>query len=310
MSFVYVLMGFNFDEYRDLPIDLRKKYQIVGTPDWMCDFMVSKLPIDPHASYLDPCVGRGPLIKALLKAGVREDQITAYDIIKDNISYCQSVWKNVRYKNYDLMTAETHFDYVVGVPPWVRKLPEMLVHLTFLAEKKCVLLAPFFLGNSRYKKVEAMVNDFYTENLDSLVRFALAGSQHFGVPCVYEFKSHGAVGFSSLMVDWILLNDLGDYFTFDKDSSVPSKLVLLNGQEFFLPINPVWFLPYVYSGFKVRDVKGFDILGSFKAGRKCFGLAYGSQKKLDEARAHYSSIAVKKMLTCGQEFGWRHLRAV
>ena len=302
-------MAFGFDIYNDIPIEKRKEYQVVGTPDWIWDRMVSKLTIDPKATYLDPCVGRGPGIKALLKAGVKQEQITAIDILPENVEFCKAIYPNVNYQVCDLLTLKDHYDYVVGVPPWVRKLPAMINLLEFISKKQCVLLAPFFYGNKAYSKVANMVDEFYHPDFNDLVRFALSGSQHFGVPCVYEFRRDGN-GLRYILAGWLKDNNLWEFFTPYYEESVPANLVLYEGQEYFLPINPVWFLPYVYSGFDPMDVGKLSIFGKINPKRKCYGLVYDSQSKLDKAREHYSSMTVRKMLSCGQNFGWRCLRAV
>jgi len=301
-------MGFKFDIYNDIPLETRRKYQLVGTPDWIWDRIVSNIGVFYGHTYLDPCVGRGQGIKALLKAGVKEEQITACDILEANISYCRAIWPRVNYKCCDLMFLDGKYNYVVGVPPWVRKLPEMLLHLESLTLNKCVLLAPFFYGNRSYRKVEAIVAGFHVNDFDDLLKFALAGSQYFGVPCIYEF-SHVGAGFDFILRHWIFGNSLENYFVFDKKDSVPDNLVLYSGQEFFLPINPTWFLPYVYGGFTKKDVSKMSILGVMKSGN-CYGLVYDSKEALGKAKDFYQSIVVKQVLVCGQNFGWAHLRAV
>ena len=202
-----------------------------------------------------------------------------------------------------------NYDYVVGVPPWGRKLPAMIEHLVRLSFNQCVLLAPFFHGLKAYSKVSDMVSRFYHPNFDDLVKFALSGSQYHGVACLYEF-SRRADGLDALLEFWINKNELHDVFTMDTRESVPEKLVLYNGQKYFLPINPVWFLSYAFSGFKTVDVSKMSILGKIMPDKKSYGLVYDSQESLDKAKEHYSSMTVKKMLCCGQNFGWRHLRAV
>ena len=102
--------------YNDIPSDVRLKYRIVGTSKWLRDKHISHIPIESNATYLDPCVGRGVYIEGLLEQGVKEEQITACDIVEDNIAYCKSKWKNVNYRVCDLMNLSGEWDYVVAVP--------------------------------------------------------------------------------------------------------------------------------------------------------------------------------------------------
>ena len=67
--------GFYDEVYEDIPVEVRKKYKVVGTAGWVWDRIVSCVPVDLDAIYLEPCVGRGPGIKALLKAGLRKSRL-------------------------------------------------------------------------------------------------------------------------------------------------------------------------------------------------------------------------------------------
>ena len=185
----------------------------------------------------------------------------------------------------------------------------MLIHLTGLATKKCVMVAPFFLGNSRYKRVEPLVKSICLPSFDDLVKSAFSGHHYWGAACIYEFGSSGE-GLLPLMFKWIHNNDLHEYFIFDVKESVSNNLKLYSGQEFFLPVNPMWFFSYIYSGFKMSEVNKFSILGKVDPAKKSWGLVYSSQAELDKAREHYQSTKVKQVLCCGHNFGWKHLRAI
>ena len=302
-------MSTQFEVFSDVSYEDRMKYNIVGTPDWIGLQLASYLPVESNATYLDPCVGHGALIKALLSVGVQQEQITACDILEANVNYCKKIYPNVRYVVRDLMLLEDTFDYVIGVPPWVKFLPDMLVHLASLANKKCVLLAPFWYGKRNYNKVNPLVSSFLIKDLDHLARLALADPIYFSASCFYEFR-RDAVGLDVKLNDWIIANNLEHYFTFNPKESVPSNLVLYDKQPYFLPINPLWFYGFVKGGFTTDKIRKVTILGKFRDGKKCYGLVYNSSDEVEIARKHYMSVTVKKMLVCGTNFGWKHLRAI
>jgi len=303
-------MNFNFEMYNDIPRDVLRKYQVVGTPEWLSDQIVSYIPILPDATYLDPCVGRGVFIDALLKQGIKQEQITACDIVKENVDFCQQIWPKVNYRVCDLFNLTDTFDFVLGSPPWPRTLPLIIQHLTSLSRQKCILLVNFFWGNNNFKKVIPLVNSFYVSNFNALIKNAFSCSHYFSAPCPMEF-SNNAIGFEPILREWIKENDLEDSFTFNQEDSVPNNLVLYSGQEYFLPINPVWHYPYLHgSGFSAFDVKKgkMSILGCLNPNKKRYGLVYSSKNDLERAREHYTSAKVKKMLVCGKNFGWKCLK--
>ena len=302
-------MEWQFEKFSDVSYDVMKKYCFVGTPDWISSQMASYLPVDSSATYLDPCVGRGSLVRALIGAGVREEQITAVDILEDNVEFCRRLWPKVRYVVRDLMRFEETFDYIIGVPPWLKILPAMMKHIASLSSKKCVLLAPFWYGKKGWESVNPLVSDFLIKDLNHLARLALADFVYSSVSCFYEFRKD-AVGLDSLLDDWVRKNELSNYFTFNTNESVPDNLVLYEGQKHFLPINPLWFYGFVKGGFRVDKVSSVSILGKNRQGKKSYGLVYDSDEAVDRAREHYTSLTVKKMLICGTNFGWFHLRAV
>ncbi|GAG07683.1 unnamed protein product, partial [marine sediment metagenome] len=61
-----------------------KELGVVLTPPKTADYIVSKLgKISVNQKILDPCVGPGIFVKALLKAGVDKSQIYCHDINSD-----------------------------------------------------------------------------------------------------------------------------------------------------------------------------------------------------------------------------------
>jgi len=304
-------MAFSTIYYSDIPEDVRKKYKVAGTPEWLCDRLVSCVPVLPQASYLEPCVGRGTLIQALLRAGVREEQIIACDILDSNIEYCKRIWKNINYRVCDLYSIQDKFDFVLSSPPWLSSLPSVILKLVSLADKKCVLEVPFFAGMKKYKRVNSLVSAFNVLDLNDLVQSGLSNAKAFRVSCIEEFGgSPSPEGLDSLVTKWVIENNLTDYFTLDVNKSVPKNLVLYTGQDYFLPINPLWHFPYTLGGFSIDKARDLSILGSIKSGRNNHGLVYHSKDDMEKAREHYSSVTVKKMLACGVNFGWRCLKAV
>ena len=293
--------------YNDLPVDLRKKFQIASLSDFQWDKLVSSFSVDEDSTYLDPCVGYGPGIEALLRHGVKEEQIIANDIVPENITYCRSRWPNVNYILGDLFNIKDKYDYVATNPPWGRITSHIFKHLLSLATKKCVLAGPFFYGNKFYKEAESLVSGFYHPDFEDFVKTGLSSYPYFDIICVYEFSSNNPTGLKSLLEDWVSKNNLSEFITLNKEDSLVNNLVLYQGQEYFLPINIGWHLPYIYNNMKIPNVKKLSVLGKFGKD-KTYGLAFDSVDQLEKAIEFYSSAMVRKILSCGPRFANRCLR--
>jgi len=102
-----------------------KELGVVLTPPKTAEYIVSKLgTIKKSQKILDPCVGPGIFVETLIKAGVNQNQIHAFDI---DPTYEPKI-KNlgVSFKNLDNLLSITpefygEFDFVVGNPPYLNK---------------------------------------------------------------------------------------------------------------------------------------------------------------------------------------------
>ena len=102
-----------------------KELGVVLTPPKTAEYIVSKLgTIKKSQTILDPCVGPGIFVEALIKAGVNRNQIHAFDI---NPTYEPAIENlGVSFKNLDNLLSITpecygEFDFIVGNPPYLNK---------------------------------------------------------------------------------------------------------------------------------------------------------------------------------------------
>jgi len=102
-----------------------KELGVVLTPPITADYIVSKLGAIPdNRKVLDPCVGPGIFVKALLKAGVDKSQIYCHDINSDYEVNIKEL--GVRFKTIDNLLSFTsecyeEYDFIVGNPPYLNK---------------------------------------------------------------------------------------------------------------------------------------------------------------------------------------------
>jgi len=107
-----------------------KDLGLVTTPPNTADYIVSRLGYIPRdARILDPCVGPGAFIKALLNRGVDPDQITAVDINEEHRMSIEE--QGVTFITRDALLSLTpysynEFDFVVGNPPYLSKASEYI----------------------------------------------------------------------------------------------------------------------------------------------------------------------------------------
>jgi len=102
-----------------------KELGVVLTPPKTAEYIVSKLgPIKKGQKILDPCVGPGIFVETLIKAGVNQNQIHAYDIDPTYETIIDSL--GVNFKNLDnLLSINSEcydeYDFIVGNPPYLNK---------------------------------------------------------------------------------------------------------------------------------------------------------------------------------------------
>jgi len=109
-------MSVNFSE---------KELGVVVTPIKTAEYIISRLgKIDEKKKILDPCVGPGVFIEALLKNKVKKEQIFAYDI--DNQYRKKIETYGVKFKQIDTILSfkdedKDKFDFIIGNPPYLNK---------------------------------------------------------------------------------------------------------------------------------------------------------------------------------------------
>ena len=102
-----------------------KELGSVVTPLKTANYIISKLGIIKSSQkILDPCVGSGVFIRALLTLGVDQNQIYAYDI---NPNYKKDIERlEIHFEVRDtLLTINSdsfnEFDFIIGNPPYLNK---------------------------------------------------------------------------------------------------------------------------------------------------------------------------------------------
>ena len=108
----------------------KKELGLITTPSKTADYLVARLgKIPKEAKVLDPCIGPGALVKALLRRKVEPRQITAFDISEDYLKSAQEL--GVDFRRQDALLSLTpfsynEFDFIVGNPPYLSKASEYL----------------------------------------------------------------------------------------------------------------------------------------------------------------------------------------
>ncbi|NHJ20665.1 MAG: hypothetical protein EAX91_06985 [Candidatus Lokiarchaeota archaeon] len=103
----------------------KKELGVVLTPPKTAEYIVSRLGnVSGNQKVLDPCVGPGIFIKALLKSGVDKAQIFCHDINSDYKATIEDL--GVRFRAIDnllSLNSESYneYDFIVGNPPYLNK---------------------------------------------------------------------------------------------------------------------------------------------------------------------------------------------
>jgi hypothetical protein len=103
----------------------KKELGVVFTPPKTAKYIVSRLgKVSANQKILDPCVGPGIFVKALLKSGVNKSQIFCHDINPDYKTKIEDL--GVRFKAIDnllSLSPENHdeYDFIIGNPPYLNK---------------------------------------------------------------------------------------------------------------------------------------------------------------------------------------------
>lgn len=103
----------------------KKDLGVVLTPPKTVDYIISRLgPIKENQKILDPCVGPGIFIKRLLKFGINNKQIFAFDV---NPNYKLDIEElGISFTTQDTLMSlfpdsYNEYDFIVGNPPYLNK---------------------------------------------------------------------------------------------------------------------------------------------------------------------------------------------
>jgi hypothetical protein len=92
----------------------------VFTPTRLAEAMAGVLPDAPGLRWLEPCVGQGVFLDALVTAGVERERITAVELDKHDLeAKCGSYFPGTDFLAWSLDT-EKRFDRVIGNPPFLK----------------------------------------------------------------------------------------------------------------------------------------------------------------------------------------------
>jgi hypothetical protein len=103
----------------------KKELGVVLTPPKTAEYIVSRLGnVSGNQKVLDPCVGPGIFIKALLKSGVNKAQIFCHDINSDYKATIEDL--GVKFRAIDTLLSlnsenYNEYDFIVGNPPYLNK---------------------------------------------------------------------------------------------------------------------------------------------------------------------------------------------
>jgi adenine-specific DNA-methyltransferase len=154
---------------------------LVYTPALIADAMVKAL--DPHAEdrWLEPCVGKGALLEALAKAGVKPRQITGVDLrcAKEPSDKLARVERGVEFLNWSQSTSK-RFDKIIANPPYVAI--ERL--------QKSVRATACEIRAFDYAEVTAAGNSWYAFLCAAMNLLRQNGSLCFLLPAAWEFANY------------------------------------------------------------------------------------------------------------------------
>lgn len=99
-------------------------YGAFVTPEGTAEFMVSLLALERGHRVLDPCAGEGAFVDALVRAGVPQERISAWDLDERACAILRRRYPNVRVERRDALLAapgDARFDRVIANPPYLNK---------------------------------------------------------------------------------------------------------------------------------------------------------------------------------------------
>lgn len=96
--------------------NLKKEFQFFGTPDALADRLVELSEAKPDDQVLEPSAGQGAIVKALLRAGVKE--VSGYELMGINRTFLSKIEGFRLLGNDFLQEVDEMFDVIVANPPF------------------------------------------------------------------------------------------------------------------------------------------------------------------------------------------------
>jgi adenine-specific DNA-methyltransferase len=154
---------------------------LVYTPPLIADAMVKALDPHPNDRWLEPCVGKGALLEALAKSGVKPRQIIGVDLsrTKERADKLANVERGVEFLKWSQLTNE-RFDKIIANPPYIA-----LERL-----QKSVRAAACEIETFDYLKVSAAANCWYAFLCAGLNLLRQGGSMCFLLPAAWDFANY------------------------------------------------------------------------------------------------------------------------
>lgn len=98
--------------------NLKKEFQFFGTPDALADRLVELSNVKPDDQVLEPSAGQGAIVKALLRAGVKE--VSGYELMEVNRMFLSKIDGFRLLGNDFLQEIDEMFDVIVANPPFAK----------------------------------------------------------------------------------------------------------------------------------------------------------------------------------------------
>lgn len=154
---------------------------LVYTPRIIADAMVKALDPHPDDLWLEPCVGKGALLEALARAGVKSTQITGVDLSKgkERADKLAKVARGVEFLKWARRTTDK-FDKIIANPPYIAI--ERL--------QKSVRAAACEVEAFNCLKVTAAGNCWYAFLCAALNLLRQGGSVCFLLPAAWDFANY------------------------------------------------------------------------------------------------------------------------
>jgi SAM-dependent methyltransferase len=197
------------------------------TQSWIVDRMCQKI-INKKGTFLDNSCGKGAFIEGLIRLGIKQTKITAYDIDESNIAYCKKIWPEVKYIHEDFLNATINdYDTSIFNPPY-SKYKEFL-DKSYIHSNQVITIIP---NNWAHIENSYILSHIYEEDYD--IKYLAS----FGIQqCLSIFDIRKETNNSKNKIkDYF--NGLEDYIRLLKEGrTVKNNMVKLENQKFGIVVS-------------------------------------------------------------------------